>query len=77
MHVRVLHGAKRSRRSLKRSPVEVLGPPTDTTLILGLLKELQHLVLDTAAGLGVSPADRRRVIQHALKDPKRARPSET
>jgi Family of unknown function (DUF6502) len=69
--------AKRSRRSLKRSPVEVLGPPTDTTLILGLLKELQHLVLDTAEELGVSRADRRRVIQHALKDPKRARPSET
>jgi hypothetical protein len=69
--------AKRSRRSLKRSPVEVLGPPTDMTLIFGLLKELQHLVLDTAEELGVSKANRRRVIQHALKDPKRARPSET
>jgi hypothetical protein len=69
--------AKRSRRSLKRRPVEVLGPPTDTALIFGLLKELQHLVLDTAAELGVSMADRRRAIQHALKDPKRRRPSET
>jgi hypothetical protein len=68
---------KNSRKSSKRSVVQVLGPPTDKALILSLLKELHHIVLDTAAEIGVSTADRRRVIQHALKDSKRARPSET
>jgi hypothetical protein len=68
---------KSSRRRTQRRLVEVLGPPTDTALILGLLKELQHIVLDTAAELGVSAADRRRAMQGALKERKRARPSET
>jgi hypothetical protein len=68
---------KNPRRSSKRSLVEVLGPPTDKALIVDLLKELHHLVLDTAAELGVSMADRRRAVQYALKDPKRGRPSET
>jgi hypothetical protein len=68
---------KNSRRSSKRPLAQVLGAPTDKALIFGLLKELQHLVLDTALELGVSKADQRRVVQHALKDPKRMRPSET
>jgi len=68
---------KNSRRSSTRSLVEVLGPPTDKALIVELLKELHHIVLDTATELGVSMADRRRAVQDALKDPKRHRPSET
>jgi len=66
---------KNPRRNLKRRLVEVLGPPTDSRLILNLIKEMHHIVLDTAAQLGVSPKDRRRAIQLALKDPKRLRPS--
>ena len=45
--------------------------------MLDLIKELHHIVLDTAAELGVSAKDRRRAIQLALKDPKRLRPSAT
>jgi hypothetical protein len=67
--------AKNLRRSLKRRLVEVLGPPTDTRLMVDLVKELHHIVLDTAAELGVSAKDRRRAMQLALKEPKRLRPS--
>ncbi len=67
---------KRTRRSLRRRLVEGLGPPTDSRLIVDLLKEMHHIVLDTAAELGVSAKDRRRAIQLALKEPKRSRPSE-
>jgi hypothetical protein len=68
---------KKSRRpSLKRRLLKVLGPPTDRKLIVELLKELHHIVLDTGAELGASPKDRRRAIELALKDPKRLRPSE-
>jgi len=67
--------AKKPRPSLKRRLVEVLGPPTDTPLMVDLIKELHHIVLDTAAELGVSVKDRRRAIQLALKDSKRLRPS--
>ena len=38
---------------------------------------MHHIVLDTAAELGVSAKDRRRAIQLAVKEPKRPRPSET
>ena len=38
---------KRTRRSLRRRLVEVLGPPTDSRLIVDLLKEMHHIVLDT------------------------------
>jgi hypothetical protein len=43
--------------------------------MVDLIKELHHIVLDTAAELGVSAKDRRRAMQLALKDSKRRRPS--
>ena len=64
-----------TRRSLKRRVLAVLGPPTDRRLIVDLLKEMHHIVLDTAAELGVSAADRRRALASAGKDKKRPRPS--
>jgi hypothetical protein len=68
--------AKNSRRCSTRRLVDVLGPPANKALILDLLKEMHHIALDTAAELGVSRADQRRAIERAMKDAKRARPSE-
>jgi hypothetical protein len=66
---------KNSRKSLKRRVLSVLGPPTDRRLIVDLLKEMHQIVLDAAAELGVSAADRRRALASAGKDQKRRRPS--
>jgi hypothetical protein len=66
---------KNTRRSLKRRVLAVLGPPTDRQLIVDLLKEMHHIVLDTAAELGVSATDRRRALALAVKEKKRRRPS--
>jgi len=66
---------KNSHKSLKRRVLSVLGPPTDRRLIIDLLKEMHHIVLDTAAELGVSAVDRRRALALAGKDKKRRRPS--
>jgi Family of unknown function (DUF6502) len=66
---------KNSRKSLKRRVRAVLGPPTDRRLIVDLLKEMHHIVLDTAVELGVSATDRRRALALAGKDKKRPRPS--
>jgi hypothetical protein len=66
---------KDSRKSLKRRVRAVLGPPTDRRLIVDLLKEMHHIVLDTAVELGVSATDRRRALALAGKDKKRPRPS--
>jgi hypothetical protein len=60
---------------LKRRVLSVLGPPTDRRLIVDLLKEMHHSVLDTAAELGVSATDQRRALRLAGKDKKRLRPS--
>jgi hypothetical protein len=59
--------------SLKRRVRAVLGPPTDRRLIVDLLKEMHHIVLDTAAELGVSATDRRRALASAARDKKRPR----
>src|ERR1700679_2102866 len=59
--------------SLKRRVRVVLGPPTDRRLIVDLLKEMHHIVLDTAAELGVSATDRRRALASAGRDKKRPR----
>jgi len=53
----------------------VLGPPTDRRLIVDLLKEMHHIVLDTADELGVSATDCRRALLLAGKEKKRRRPS--
>ena len=66
---------KNTRRSLKRRVLAVLGPPTDRRLIVDLLKEMHHIVRDTAVELGVSATDRRRALALAGKDKKRPRPS--
>jgi hypothetical protein len=66
---------RNSRRSLKRRVRAVLGPPTDRRLIVELLKEMHHIVLDTAAELGVSATDRRRALALAGKDKRRPQPS--
>ena len=66
---------KNSRKSLKRRVRAVLGPPTDRRLIVDLLKEMHHIVLDTAVELGVSATDRRRALALAGKDKERPRPS--
>jgi len=65
----------KTRRSLKRRVLAVLGPPTDRRLIVDLLKEMHHIVLDTAAELGVPATDRRRALALAGRDKKRRRPS--
>lgn len=66
---------KNTRRSLKRRVRAVLGPPTDRRLIVDLLKEMHHIVLDTAAELGVSAIDRGRALKLAGRDKKRPRHS--
>ena len=43
---------KNSHKSLKRRVLSVLGPPTDRRLIIDLLKEMHHIVLDTAWRIG-------------------------
>ena len=59
--------------SLKRRVRAVLGPPTDRRLIVDLVKEMHHIVLDTAAELGVSASDCRRALASAGRDKKRPR----
>jgi hypothetical protein len=66
---------KNTHTSLKRRVLAVLGPPTDRRLIVDLLKEMHHIVLDTADDLGVSATDRRRALALAGKDKRRRRSS--
>jgi hypothetical protein len=65
-----------SRKTVKRRIAAALSAPTDRTLIVELLKEMHHLVLDAAAQIGVSAKDCERAIELAAKDPSRSRPSE-
>jgi hypothetical protein len=67
---------KRARPSMKRRVAAVLGPPADRLLMVELLKEMHHIVLDTAAELGVSANDRRRAMTLAQKDATRLKPSQ-
>ena len=67
---------KRARPSMKRRVAAVLGPPADRLLMVELLKEMHHIVLDTAAELGVSANDRRRAMTLAEKDATRLKPSQ-
>jgi hypothetical protein len=53
-----------------------LSAPADRKLIVELLKEMHHLVLDAAAVLCVSAKDAERAIKLAAQDPRRSRPSE-
>ena len=66
---------KNLRKTTKRRVSDVLGPPTDRLLIVELLKEMHHIVLDTGAELGASEADSRRALVLAGEDNKRPRPS--
>jgi hypothetical protein len=61
---------------MQRRVAAVLGPPSDRVLMVELLKEMHHIVLDTADELGVSANDRRRALRLAEKDSKRLRPSQ-
>jgi len=67
---------KSSRTNLQRRVAAVLGPPADRVLMVELLKEMHHIVLDTADELGVYANDRRRALMLADKDTKRLRPSQ-
>ena len=66
---------KNDRKKTKHRVSDVLGPPTDRLLIVELLKEMHHIVLDTGADLGASEADSRRALVLAGEDSKRLRPS--
>jgi hypothetical protein len=67
---------KTVRPSVKRRPRTVLSRPADRTLIVELLKEMHHIMLDAAGQIGVSAKDRRLALKLAAKDPSRTRPSE-
>ena len=64
------------RSAGKRRAAAGLSAPADRKLILELLKEMHHLVLDAAAELGVSAKDAKRAMKVAAKDSRRTRPSE-
>jgi hypothetical protein len=67
---------KTPRAAVKRRAAAALSAPADRTLIVELLKEMHHLVLDAAAEIGVSAKDRKRAMKLAAKDSSRTRPSE-
>jgi len=67
---------KTPRAAVKRRAAAALSAPADRTLIIELLKEMHHLVLDAAAEIGVSAKDRKRAMKLAAKDSSRTRPSE-
>ena len=70
--------AKRNapRRTGKRRRASALSAPSDRSLIVELLKEMHHLIIDAAQELGVSAKDVRRASELAAKEPRRSRPSE-
>ena len=70
--------AKRNalRRASRRPTAAALRAPSDSALVVELLKEMHHLVLDAAAGLGVSANDAMRALELAGRDQSRSRPSE-
>ena len=59
---------KTPRMAVKRRAAAALSAPADRTLIVELLKEMHHLVLDAAAEIGVSAKDRKRAMKLAAKD---------
>jgi hypothetical protein len=67
---------KAPRRVGKRRAAAGLGALSDRALILELLKEMHHLVLDAAQELGVSAKDAKRAMELAATDSRRSRPSE-
>jgi hypothetical protein len=67
---------KAPRRAIKRRNTVALRAPPDRALVIELLKETHHLVLDAAEELGVTAKDARRAMELAAKDPRRSRPSE-
>jgi hypothetical protein len=67
---------KTPRATVKRRPVAALSRAAKRTLIVELLKEMHHIVLDAAAQIGVSAKDRQLALKLAAKDPSRTRPSE-
>jgi hypothetical protein len=67
---------KAPRRIRKRRSKAALSASSDHTLIVELLKEMHHLVLDAAKELGVPSKDAKRAMELAAKDPSRTRPSE-
>ena len=67
---------KKTRRTGKRHIARALSAPSDRTLIVELLKEMHHLVLDAAGELGVSMEDAKRALALAAEDSRRSRPSE-
>lgn len=66
-----------ARSSLKRRVAAVLGPPSDRELVVQLLTEMQHIMLDAGATLGATAAEARQAVQRAQGGGKRARPSRT
>jgi hypothetical protein len=67
---------KAPRRISKRRTATALRAPSDRALVVELLKEMHHLLLDAAAELGVSAKDAKHAMELAAKDPRRSRPSE-
>ena len=67
---------KAPRQVGKRRAAAALGAPSDRALILELLKEMHHLVLDAAKELGVSAKDAKHAMELAATDSRRSRPSE-
>jgi hypothetical protein len=65
-----------SRSVGKRRAAARLTAPADRKLIVELLKEMHHLVLDAAGEIGVSTKDAKRALKLAAKDSRRMRPSE-
>lgn len=64
------------RRARERRAAAGLRAPKDRELILQILKEMHHLILDAAQDIGVSPKDAKRALKLAAEDPKRRRISE-
>jgi hypothetical protein len=66
---------KITRKNSKRRVSAVLGAKAEPRLIVDLLAEMHQIVMDTAAELGVSAADRRRALTLAGREKRRLRPS--
>jgi hypothetical protein len=60
---------------LRRRIRAALGPTTNRKLIVEVLKEMHHIVLDAGVDLGASAADGRLALALAAKDTRRKRPS--
>jgi hypothetical protein len=67
---------KAPRRLRRRRNVVAVRASSDRAVVVELLKEMHHLVLDAAEELGVTAKDAKHAMELAARDSRRSRPSE-